>query len=154
MSFNKTIYILGEGGVGKSALTIRFINNKFIEEYDPTIEDSYRKNIFINDKNYVVDLVDTAGQEEYKSMRNQCINKGECFLLVYSIDNPNSLDELETIMDQITRIKDNKKISLVLVANKIDLEIENKDDLIRNAHILANNWDIPFLKQVLKQISM
>lgn len=37
--------VLGSGGVGKSALTVQFVSNTFIEKYDPTIEDFYRKEI-------------------------------------------------------------------------------------------------------------
>ena len=42
------IVIVGEGGVGKSALTIQFLQNEFLEDYDPTIEDSYRKQAVID----------------------------------------------------------------------------------------------------------
>ena len=59
------IIVLGDCGVGKSALTIFFIQNKFTENYDPTIEDTYRKVITVDDKPCVLNIVDTAGQEDY-----------------------------------------------------------------------------------------
>ena len=49
--FCTTIYktvVVGDGGVGKSALTIQFLQNEFLEDYDPTIEDSYRKQAVID----------------------------------------------------------------------------------------------------------
>ena len=42
------IFVVGDGGVGKSALTIQFLQNEFIDEYDPTIEDSYRMKVVID----------------------------------------------------------------------------------------------------------
>jgi len=39
------VVVLGSGGVGKSALTVQFVSGCFIEKYDPTIEDFYRKEI-------------------------------------------------------------------------------------------------------------
>jgi small GTP-binding protein len=49
--------------VGKSALTIQLIQNHFVEEYDPTIEDSYRKQVVIDGETCQLDILDTAGQE-------------------------------------------------------------------------------------------
>ena len=57
------LVIVGGGGVGKSALTIQLIQNHFIDEYDPTIEDSYRKQVTIDDEACLLDILDTAGQE-------------------------------------------------------------------------------------------
>lgn len=56
------------GGVGKSALTIQLIQNHFVDEYDPTIEDSYRKQVVIDGETCLLDILDTAGQEEYRSV--------------------------------------------------------------------------------------
>ena len=60
------LVVVGGGGVGKSALTIQFIQNQFPEEYDPTIEDSYRKQCLIDEEVALLDVLDTAGQEEYR----------------------------------------------------------------------------------------
>ena len=60
------------GGVGKSALTIQLIQNHFVDEYDPTIEDSYRKQVVIDGETCLLDILDTAGQEvECLSMKGQ-----------------------------------------------------------------------------------
>ncbi|KAF9578745.1 Ras GTPase, partial [Lunasporangiospora selenospora] len=59
------LVVVGGGGVGKSALTIQFIQSHFVDEYDPTIEDSYRKQCQIDDEICLLDVLDTAGQEEY-----------------------------------------------------------------------------------------
>ena len=67
MEFN--IVVVGGGGVGKSAMTIQLVQNNFVEEYDPTIEDSYRKNATIDGKAASLNILDTAGQDEYAAMR-------------------------------------------------------------------------------------
>lgn len=69
--------MVGGGGVGKSALTIQLIQNHFIDEYDPTIEDSYRKQVSIDDETCLLDILDTAGQEEYSAMRGNSQTSSE-----------------------------------------------------------------------------
>ena len=86
--------MVGAGGVGKSAITIRYTQDTFLDEYDPTIEDSYRKAVTLNGQACLLDILDTAGQEEYKSMRDQYMRVGEGFLLVYSVTSKVSLNEL------------------------------------------------------------
>ena len=57
------IVILGGGGVGKSCLTFRLVHSEFLSKYDPTIEDSYRKDNFrVNDEICPLEILDTAGQ--------------------------------------------------------------------------------------------
>ena len=57
------LVILGGGGVGKSCLTFRLVHDQFVEKYDPTIEDSYRKDNFEVDGEMVsIEILDTAGQ--------------------------------------------------------------------------------------------
>ena len=59
------LVVVGGGGVGKSALTIQLIQNHFVDEYDPTIEDCYRKQVTIDEETCLLDILDTAGQEDY-----------------------------------------------------------------------------------------
>jgi small GTP-binding protein len=55
------LVVLGSGGVGKSALTVQFVQGIFVEKYDPTIEDSYRKQVEIDGQQCMMEILDTAG---------------------------------------------------------------------------------------------
>jgi len=125
MSMQKVV-ILGEGGVGKSALTIQFTQNHFVRDYDPTIENSYRKQITIDNEVVMLDILDTAGQEEYSVMRDQYIRTGGGFLLVYSIANRETFEAMSDFRDQILRVKDSDSYPMVLIGNKCDLEDQRK----------------------------
>ncbi|TPX42506.1 hypothetical protein SeLEV6574_g05567 [Synchytrium endobioticum] len=118
------IVVVGGGGVGKSALTIQFIQSQFVDEYDPTIEDSYRKQCVIDQETALLDVLDTAGQEEYSAMREQYMRSGEGFLLVYSMTSRSSFEEIQTFHQQILRVKERDWFPVVLVGNKCDLESE------------------------------
>ncbi|KAH7047912.1 small G-protein Ras2 [Linnemannia elongata] len=114
------LVVLGDGGVGKTALTIQLCLNHFVETYDPTIEDSYRKQVVIDDQSCVLEVLDTAGQEEYTALRDQWIRDGEGFLLVYSIAARSTFDRIRRFRDQIVRVKDSENVPLMLVGNKCD----------------------------------
>ena len=101
------------GGVGKSALTIQLIQNHFVDEYDPTIEDSYRKQVVIDGETCLLDILDTAGQEEYSAMRDQYMRTGEGFLCVFAIDNMKSFEDIESYRGQIRRVKDADDIPMI-----------------------------------------
>ncbi|KAI1339519.1 ras small monomeric GTPase [Xylariaceae sp. FL0016] len=121
------VVVVGGGGVGKSCLTIQMTQDHFIDEYDPTIEDSYRKQCVIDDELALLDVLDTAGQEEYAAMREQYMVNGEGFMLVFSITSQESLDEIHALHRQILRVKgkqEGEHFPVVLVGNKCDLEHE------------------------------
>ncbi|POS87376.1 ras family protein [Erysiphe pulchra] len=116
------LVVVGGGGVGKSCLTIQLIQSHFVDEYDPTIEDSYRKQCVIDEEVALLDVLDTAGQEEYSAMREQYMRTGEGFLLVYSITSRQSFDEILVFQQQILRVKDKDYFPIIVVGNKCDLE--------------------------------
>ncbi|KAI9601484.1 hypothetical protein H4Q26_001304 [Puccinia striiformis f. sp. tritici PST-130] len=89
------IVLLGDGGVGKTTLIIQLCLNKFMDGYDPTIEDSYRKHLIIDEQPCILEILDTAGQEEYTALRDQWIREGEGFVLVYSITARSTFERIE-----------------------------------------------------------
>jgi GTPase KRas protein len=106
----------------------------------------------IDDEVALLDVLDTAGQEEYgcvphacvpdaptfsnlthlgnpqphSAMREQYMRTGEGFLLVYSITSRNSFEEISTFYQQILRVKDKDSFPVIVVANKCDLEYERQ----------------------------
>ncbi|EJF64497.1 ras protein [Dichomitus squalens LYAD-421 SS1] len=144
------LVVVGGGGVGKSALTIQFIQSDFVDEYDPTIEDSYRKQCVIDDEVALLDVLDTAGQEEYGAMREQYMRTGEGFLLVYSITSRNSFEEISTFHQQILRVKDQDSFPVIVVANKSDLEYERQVGM-NEGRDLAKHFGCKFIETSAKQ---
>jgi GTPase KRas protein len=120
------LVVVGGGGVGKSALTIQFIQDHFIEEYDPTIEDSYRKQVHVDSEVCLLDILDTAGQEEYSAMRDSYMRTGQAFLCSYAVNSRSSFDEIDSFREQILRVKDEERVPMVLVGNKCDLVRERQ----------------------------
>ena len=84
------IVVLGAGGVGKSSITVQFVQGVYVESYDPTIEDSYRKQIEVDGRACDLEILDTAGVAQFTAMRELYIKSGKGFLLVYSVTDENS----------------------------------------------------------------
>ena len=144
------IVVLGRGGVGKSALTIQFVQSHFIEEYDPTIEDSYRKQILVDDKLCLLDILDTAGEEEYSAMRDQYMQMGEGFIMAYSITDRRSFDEQVQYYNQVLKVKDTDTIVCVLAGNKSDLTMDRQVSK-EEAQELAERYNCPFFETSAKE---
>ncbi|GAA6037908.1 hypothetical protein JCM8097_009485 [Rhodosporidiobolus ruineniae] len=138
------LVVVGGGGVGKSALTIQFIQSHFVDE------DSYRKQCMIDEEVALLDVLDTAGQEEYSAMREQYMRTGEGFLLVYSITSRNSFDEIGTFHQQILRVKDKDYFPVIVVANKCDLEYERQVGS-HEGRDLAQHFGCRFIETSAKQ---
>jgi len=143
------LVILGEGGVGKSALTIQLTQNHFITEYDPTIENSYRKQVHIDEDTCMLDILDTAGQEEYSAMRDQYIRSGQGFIIVYSITSRSTFEGLQSFHDQILRVKDTDSYPVVILGNKCDLE-KDREVMTNEGKIFAEKIKAPFYETSAK----
>eukprot|EP01080_Neovahlkampfia_damariscottae_P001720 gene1720-489_t len=133
------VVVLGGGGVGKSALTLQFITKSFQERYDPTIEDSYRKQVEVDGKIYTLDILDTAGQEEYSAMRDSYMRTGDAFILVYSTTDPSSFQEVQEIHAQLLRSLDVDDVPVVLVASKCDL-VEERSVSVEEGNSLTKSF--------------
>lgn len=118
------VTLLGAGGVGKSALTLRIISGVFTPTYNPTVEDFYRHDTLVDGVGpCIVEILDTAGTEQFASMRQLYISNCKAFALVYSIDDRASFEETLDLYQQIiTSTTNPADLTVMLVGNKCDLE--------------------------------
>ena len=123
---NIKICVVGGGGVGKSCLTIQFVQSYFVQDYDPTIEDTYRKQITTDDgQPCLLHVLDTAGREEFQSMKARNLGDADVSLVVYSITSKESLLSVKSEFDFIKSTAP-PYVPLILVGNKKDLEHERE----------------------------
>ena len=117
------IVVVGAEGVGKSSITIYKTLGLFIEEYDPTFQNVYKISIRQHKTLFCLNILDTAGA---CIMRNQSLIGGEGFIVVYSITDENSFDEMQNILSHILALKEVDFVPMVIVGNKCDLELDRK----------------------------
>ena len=80
------IIIIGDGGVGKSSLTHRFMGYEFIEAYDPTVEGIYRSETEVDGAMVEVEITDTAGQDSFRDILTTYYGRsGAGYMLVFSL---------------------------------------------------------------------
>lgn len=135
--------IVGSGGVGKSCLTVLLVHDYFVENYDPTIEDSYRKQIPVDGIPCLLHILDTAGQEDFSAMRDQYMREGQGFLVVFSLTKRTSFQDIEVIRQRIFRAKDTEQVPIVVAGNKIDL-VEARQVSMTDAQEYCRRIGCPF----------
>jgi len=142
--------MLGDGGVGKSCLTVQFCHDFFTIDYDPTIENLYRKQLTVDDTTCMLEILDTAGQEDYSAMRHQHIRQGQAFGLVYSITSKQSFQLLGQLYNDILMVKEDKTdYPVVVFGNKVDL-MENREVSTRDGQEFAKRIGAPFFEASAK----
>jgi len=142
------ITVLGDGGVGKTALAVQFTMNSFVETYDPTIEDAYRKTILVDERPCFIEVIDTAGQEEYATLREQWVREGQGFILVYSIASRRTFDRLEVFRNAMLRVKRAPPV-FILIGNKCDKTYEREVSR-EEGQALARSFGCEFLETSAK----
>eukprot|EP00058_Branchiostoma_floridae_P014016 XP_002599504.1 hypothetical protein BRAFLDRAFT_58968 [Branchiostoma floridae] len=148
MALHKVIMV-GSGGVGKSALTLQFMYDEFVEDYEPTKADSYRKKVVLDGEEVQIDILDTAGQEDYAAIRDNYFRSGEGFLCVFSITEQESFAATADFREQILRVKNDENIPFLLVGNKCDL-FDKRQVTIETATAKAGEWNVPYVETSAK----
>ncbi|XP_052738294.1 ras-related and estrogen-regulated growth inhibitor isoform X2 [Bicyclus anynana] len=126
------IMVLGQSGVGKSALVVRFITRRFIGEYDPSLEKIYAYQTIIDNETVYFEILDSAGdpnESEYANLESN-IKWAEAFILMYSVTDKCSFDECHRLKFLINYNKRRRRLAsstkdcmetpVVLVGNKVD----------------------------------
>ena len=130
-------------------MTYRFINYNAPTEHDPTIEDRYKSNLNIEGKTYEVEILDTAGEDDYQNMMDMWISFGEGFLLVFAINDNESFEAIKAKKERVLKGKHNQKCPLVLVGNKQDLS-NDRQVPYSVAKELADSWGVEYIETSAK----
>ncbi|KAJ3593612.1 hypothetical protein NHX12_005946 [Muraenolepis orangiensis] len=131
------IVILGQAAVGKTAMVVRFITRRYIGEYDPTLETIYKHEVCIAGDVLHLEILDTAGQDEDALQIEEKIKWGDCFLVLYSVTDRCSFNEVMRLCFLVNHIHASSSGGrrggagaadqpppIMVVANKKDLECD------------------------------
>ncbi|XP_032418172.1 dexamethasone-induced Ras-related protein 1 [Xiphophorus hellerii] len=130
----KRIVVLGAPRVGKTAILRRYLRDGFVEEYSPTSEDFLRKLFCIRGETYQIDILDASRERDFPAKRRLSILTGDIFLLVFSLDDRSSFEEVCNLREEILAAKSKltkssvpghcaqPRVPLVVCANKADLD--------------------------------
>ena len=97
MAENVKIVVVGDGGVGKTALLISYTENTFPEKYMPTVFDNYTAGIDFNGRLLTLSLWDTAGQEEYSRLRALSYPDSNLFIICFAVNMPHSFSNVKEV---------------------------------------------------------
>lgn len=136
------IGIFGNGGVGKTCITMQFVRKEFTDGYIPTIEDEEAKTINIDNQTIKLDIIDTAGQDDFAEMRHRYIQIVDGFVFVYSLEEPKSIEQIREMYNDTVASTGKKNIICIIAANKVDLISD-----------LANNYAFEQGKELAQQLN-
>ena len=125
------IITLGDAGVGKSSIITRYTNGTFEVDTLPTVGLGFSfKEVTLKDGVKIkLKLIDTAGQEKYKSLAKSYYKNAQGVIFVFSYDNKESYDHIEEWFNNFNEQCENKaNIPRILIGNKCDLENKTIDD--------------------------
>ena len=141
--------IIGDSAVGKSNILLRYAHEKFNEDYQATIGVEFgAKNVEINNKTFRIQIWDTAGQENFRSITRAYYKNSVCAIIVYDITNKESFNNIQNWIEDCKN-QCPKTIFFVLVGNKNDLEKERKVSFDEGKKFADSN-DILFFESSAK----
>ena len=124
--------------------------SQFVEDYEPTKVDSYRKLLSLDGNECQIDILDTAGQEEYAVITDNYFRSGEGFLCVFSLVERETYAAVSDFREQILRVKADEQTPMILVVNKVDLADESREVATWEGESLAGSWGIPYVETSAK----
>ena len=147
---NLKIVVLGSAGVGKSCVIIRYLQNTFSETYDPTISNTYTKDVTSNGRTFHLEILDTAGMEDSNTLRETYVKGRDCYIFMYGVEDRTTFDEINNIYQDTLRISKSNSISAIIIANKCDLDQESREVSFEEGKQLADSLNASFLETSAK----
>jgi len=146
--------VLGAGGVGKSALTLRYVRDFFVTDWDPTIEDAYRTTVEVDNVCCQLEVLDTAGQDDFSALRPQWMMGKDGYIFVFGLDRDGSQNDLAQYYELHTQLKEEgQPKAIMLVGNKKDLVDEDPSKRIMTedeGKDLAAKWEAEYIETSAK----
>jgi len=143
------IVMLGIGAVGKSAISIQFVQGRFVLDYDPTIASNYSRTAKIDNNTVNIEIFDTAGMETFNSVMNSTIRNGDAFIIIYDITDKSSFDNVINYHNEVIQAKNADKVPCVLCGNKCDLS-DNRQVAKADGEKLAKSMNAIFFETSAK----
>jgi len=139
------ILTIGESGVGKTCILLRYTDNKFIKHHLTTIGIDYKtKDVNINGKSIKLKIWDTAGQERFRNITQQYYKGADGIVLVFDLTDRNSFEKIREWMKQIQSYTQRESIAIVLLGNKCDAD--NKAVSAKEANDIATEYNMKFFE--------
>jgi len=143
------LVLIGDSGVGKSCLLLRFADDNFTDSYISTIGVDFRfRTITINDKTVKLQIWDTAGQERFRTITSAYYRGADGIIMVYDVTSMESFDHVEEWLNEVERHASDST-SKLLVGNKADL-VDEKQVSEEVAQRFADKLGISFLETSAK----
>ncbi|MEE6471344.1 hypothetical protein FKM82_009244 [Ascaphus truei] len=146
----RKVVILGYRSVGKSSLALQFVKGDFPEEYDPTIENTWSKSLVLGTDEFDLQLVDTAGQDEYSLLPHSFVLGIHGYVLVYSVTSLKSFQIANGIHTKLQDRRGKSLMPIVLVGNKNDLPAQSREVKTEDGKKLADSWGAAFMEASAK----
>lgn len=127
------VALLGAAAVGKTSIVRRFSSGAFIHEYTPTVEEYYTCVLRCKRRVVLLSITDMSGCFHFPVMRKLAINRAEAFVIVFSVENSQSFEEVRKMLDDVLRERQNECIPIMIVGNKNDTRerIISPDDVLQ-----------------------
>ena len=146
------VVLLGDGGVGKSALMTRYVKNHFEQKSFHTIGVEFlNKDISHLGKSYTLQIWDTAGQERFKSLRTPFYRGADCCVLTFAVNDKQSFANIDFWRKEFlyyADIKDTSKFPFIIIGNKIDIQERTVDE--DEARTWCEGQSIPYFQTSAK----
>ena len=139
------VVLVGDSFVGKTNIMSKYLKNEFHEDSKATVGVEFGSKQFnIEGHSVKAQIWDTAGQERYKAITSAYYKGAKGAFIVYDVTRKNSFESIDKWINDVTAVAD-KKITIVLIGNKIDLE-DQRQVTKEEGEDKANKLEVAFLE--------
>ncbi|KAK5167395.1 GTP-binding protein [Saxophila tyrrhenica] len=146
LAFQTPLTLERGGGPGKSSLTVQYVDGHFVDSYYPTVENTFSKVIRHKNHDFAVEIIDTAGQDEYTILNSKHFIGIHGYMVVYSVASKQSFEMVRIIRDKILNHTGADAVPIMVVANKSDLRPEQRQVSLADGRKLAEELGCGFVE--------